>query len=106
MIVNIDGQKKMFNGELYSKTLIFESDGRLFKAYSCIGSSGASAKLEHLTKNGDWVLDIYQDGYNQTGFKAVFHGGDNPKQHSQKHVELKASAESLTQFMPIVRAYK
>ena len=103
MITNIDQQNKMSSGELYSKTLIFQSDGRLFKAYTSIGSQGAQASLHHLTKNGDWVTDIYQDGFTQTGIKPIHHGGKMPEQHAKKHVELKASAESLTEFMPIVR---
>lgn len=106
MIQNLDGQKKIVNGELYSKTLIFCNEGRLFKAYTSIGTSGGSASLEHMTKIGDWVIDIYQDGFTQTGFKAVFHGGNMAKQHGEKHVELKASAESITEYLPIVRYVK
>ena len=103
MITNLDRQQKLSGNDWISNSLIFCSDGRLFKSHVLIGTSGANASLKHMTTSGEWENDIYQDGFSETQLRPISSGGNLKKQVDQKHIELKASAESLTEYLPEVQ---
>lgn len=96
----LDEQTKTSGDDWMRSVIIYCIDGRLFKSVVLIGTSGANASLEHMTLNGDWEMDTYQDGFSQTELTPTYHGGNLTKQIDSKHEEFKIEAKKLSAYLP------
>ncbi len=106
MITVLDEQLKTSGPNWSQSVLIFCVNGVLFKSAVIIGDSGADAQLEHISKDGEWISDVYQDGYTQTELKPKHHGGDLPLQTKIKHEKFKQIALKLCEYLPKTKGAK